>query len=169
MSWTEHDEGEQRCAASSGPVASNEVVARLLHSKIFNPRMQWFRVDELFWPDSKAYSKECGVSDGCSVDRCADLSEDEIRQRANGQAERVEGRFSKGAARASVRAIRDIQVPAIGAAFCVYDDPIAGNAEHSVIRGRLNVATKAQRRSARDQLADAFAHDIAPISEIDPI
>lgn len=134
--WAERPDGISCCGGDHGAVASDEVVARLLHSRIIEPDSDPVPRRELF-PPPKGFTNKCGDADGMSVTRRDTLSDDDLRARATVQAERKEGRTQQGALLATVAMIRAIRLDGEGdrqVAF-VYDDPTEHEPLHAVVRG----------------------------------
>lgn len=153
--WTTHPEAIPSCDPLSTAVGSEEEVARLLHSNIFDPAESRFTTSELFRGGS-SYSNDCGESDGVSVDRSGELDEDALAKRTAILA--GDNRQPKPPLFGLVGDIRAILVPnSKDQAFFVYDDPIDEvNLEHAVIRGSEAITGRGKRRALRDRLLDVF-------------
>lgn len=136
MTWTGRPDSEPCCGDQPGSVACEEDVARLIHSKIQEPDVLAFTRKQLAAENIKSPSNICGEADGCSVERTAGLTEDDLRARAEAQAAQREGRTGQGAWIANVAALRAITHPdaPAGETVRVYDDPKADNDRHAVIR-----------------------------------
>lgn len=134
MTWAGRDESVA-CCDGPGPVQDAEAVCRILIKRTAEPLFySWFARKDLF--PSGEFSNDCGSQDGLSVDRAADLSEDEITARSAARAAAGNNRRSNGGLQAEVGAIRAIvRHDQTSNAFRVYDDPLQSNAEHAVIRG----------------------------------
>lgn len=136
MPWTTRFDDSACCGNSPGSVNDNEPIARLLHSRISDPISAAFNRTQLTRPDDGAFSNGCGDADGCSVDRAAKLTESDLRERALSFAEQRPGREAQGAIVALASDLRGIECTADpkGRAVYIYDDPMAENAEHAVVR-----------------------------------
>lgn len=161
MSWTNLAENSARCGGALGAVRPQEEVARHLHSKIDEPRQKAFKREELFGLSGQI-SNECGQSTGISVDRCSNLSDQQIDQRCITFAAQRPGRQSKGSMIAQVAALRSVVIPNVsGQVVFVYDDPDLTNAEHAIVRARQGLS-KAQMGFVRDEVIEAFGHRHVP-------
>lgn len=161
MSWTDRPDAEPCCGDEPGAVACAEDVARLLHSRIDDPEILAFSRKELTSIGINAPSNACGEADGCSVDRATGLSDGEIRQRADEQANRRPGRLGKGAWIANVAALRAISHPsAPDGAVRVYDDPMPGNDRHALVRVAAEVP-RTDFNEVRRAIMSAFSKRVA--------
>lgn len=142
--WAGPAEHPALCPGPLAAVRDNEVVARLLHENTLEPASSRFMRKEVFSVGLTSIDNQCGTKDGASVDRCDNLSDDEIMRRSKAQAERRPGRKAEGAYYATAGGIRRLRLPGQPDAqiFRVYDDarlvedefgPI--NCEHAVVRG----------------------------------
>lgn len=161
MSWIERPDNVACCGDTPGSVACDEQVARLLHSKIDDPDILAFSRKELTGDGIKNPSNVCGEADGLSVDRAGGLSEDELRQLSNAQAERRPGRDGKGAWVANVAALRAItHASAPEGAVRVYDDPMPDNDRHAVVRV-ADTISRTDFNEIRRAVMTAFAKRVA--------
>ena len=169
MTWTSHSEADIRCKNPPGPVRAGELVARLLHTRNSDPHQDTFLSKDFFPPRGGAISNVCGASSGFSVDRCDQLSDDDLRARAKAfAASRNNGRVSKGAIVASVDDLRGIRVtgsPDEQVVFVYddpkYDDPKDPNEEHAVVRVRASV-DRTDWDDLRDKIRKAFRRSVSP-------
>ena len=147
-----------RCPGPLGAVAAGEVVAKLLHTGNVDPKTKAFRQDDLFPPTD--FSNQCGQSTGSSVDRCGDLSDDQVLERSVQFAARrtkTPPPIACGARVADVDALRTISIPEHeGQLVFVYDDPLEDNERHAIIRGRAGLP-RPDRSRLRDEIVDRFA------------
>lgn len=163
MTWTNRLDTAACCPGSKGAVDSTEDVALYLHSKIDNPDTIPFERKRLTGEDlGRAISNVCGDADGVSVDRAIGLSEAEILVRAKAQAERQPDRVSTGAKIALVSSLRDIRRDEDDASqvVFVYDDPLADNDAHAVIRLKQGLH-RAEFNIIRRRIIDAFSRRVA--------
>ena len=137
MSWTARRDTDPCCGDEPGAVLSRESVARLVHSRVEIPEAALFRRDELTWNEAKfgPPNNTCGDADGCSVDRCGNLTRSDILGRADDQANKHPGRVGRGAFIASVERLRAISHEAVNQAVFVYDDPKPENREPGCSNG----------------------------------
>lgn len=163
MGWTSWSESTARCAGGLGAVNVIESIARLLHSRIRVPHGDPFRRSELFHDDKTAFSNKCGESDGVSVVRCDTLSDDELCERSDVQANRRPGRTGDGAIVALVRDLRSVEVdgrPGEQVVF-IYDDPMPLEPLHAIVRGNRDL-DRSEQALVRDRIRDAFRRIIVP-------
>lgn len=163
MDWTRRSDIAAACGADPGPVADREDVARLLHSTIVDPAAAAFSRKELEAPPpATAFDNTCGFADGCSVHRSTNLSNEEIAARARVQAAVRAGREGRGAIVAAVSDLRAIpcSLDPNGRAVYVYDDPMADNREHAVLRVS-QALPRTDFVDIRDQIIRAFKSRVA--------
>ena len=152
VSWTSRADGACYCDGPLGAVLNGEQVARILilqdPPQGYNP----FSRKEFFPPTDRLASNVCGDADGCSVDRCSDLTKEELIERSARRAATANARAAArqktsitrlpgGAVIATVGVLREVRAasqPNQQAIF-VYDDPLADNGEHAVIRASVEV------------------------------
>lgn len=158
MPWTTRPDSENRCDGPLGYVRDEETVARLLHSKIEIPMSSAFSRKMLEMPKDGVFDDACGDADGCSVDRAESLDVSELCARADAIAALGEGRVGRGAVVARVgdlRAIPHASDPLERAVY-IYDDPMANNAQHAVLRVSASV-DRSEFQIVREQIIKAFA------------
>lgn len=146
MSWTGRPEADACCDGSRGAVCSDERVARITVRPLAATGYTPFRRSDFFPPTDGQFSNQCGNADGFSVDRCDGLSEDDIRLRsatraASANLRRMEvgkqpSQSQDGAIIAKVQRLRELRLDDLPAeqVVYVYDDPLAENDRHAVIR-----------------------------------
>lgn len=162
MSWTGRDDRSQCCPSDLGAPKDREKLARLLHSKIVEPDFDPLRRSDFFPPKNGKFSNECGKSDGSSVVRTDGLSDDQIRQMAQAQAERRPGRTQQGALVATCRDLRKIRLDdAAHQQVFIYDDPLEDEPRHAVVRGdeRLD---RPDQDALREEIRETFRTIVAP-------
>ena len=136
-------------------------MARLLTNKNSIPEDMIFKRDQITCPKT-AYSDACGVSDGLSIDRCTDLTHQQIKLRAKTYAEASSGRTSRGALVACVQSIRNIRLAGInGPVVRVYDDGSDENPRHAVLRATGDVS-RPLFSALREELAKRFSLKLDP-------
>lgn len=162
MSWTGRSESQPCCEGPLGRVEPSEEVARLLHSRIVEPDKAAFTRTELTGHGIANPSNDCGSADGCSVDRTASLTDAEIRERSELQAQLKAGRTSEGAIIANVGTLRAITHPDApnGQAIYIYDDARADNDRHAVLRICEHIP-RSDFGEVRRAIISAFAKRVA--------
>lgn len=164
MSWTGRRDDLACCGDDPGLVAHPERLARLLHSKIEAPLEAAFTRKDLTWHGaSRPFENGCGFADGCSVDRRDSLDDDELRRRAWDRANAAPGREGRGAVVASASVLRGIAAvhdPSSRAVY-IYDDPMAGNRQHAVIRVNSDVP-RSDFDKIRVAIMAAFSDRVSP-------
>lgn len=158
MSWTGRSEGEACCPGPNGPVRTEERLARLLHTRNLEPNYDPFARRELFPPKGGGYDNTCGDADGISVVRCSELSDENLRKRAQSQADIRPGRQQEGALLAEVQAVRSARAasfPNQQIAF-VYDDAKQDDDLHAAVRG-IETADRPEQDEIREAVRRAFA------------
>lgn len=96
-----------------------------------------------------------------SVDRCNNLSDDQLVHRSEIHAQRGNNRIGNGAFVAGAGEIRALTDSAGNRAFRIYDDPLEGNHEHCVIRGCSEVAEE-ERSFVMIDLEELFSRNRRP-------
>jgi hypothetical protein len=109
-----------------------------------------------------AFTNECGVADGCSVDRANELTDAALKERAAIRAGEGADRRPQGAIVASVDALRAITSPLDGTTPVVriYDDPMEENPQHAIIRVHEGLPRPAFD-AVRVKIIEAFSRRVA--------
>lgn len=161
MGWSDRSDEELRCKASVSSVSGKELIARFLTNKNSVPEEMIFKRDQITLAKD-TFSDACGESSGLSVNRCADLTNAEIKLSAKNYAEAVAGRTSQGALVACVQSLRDIRLPTVaGAVVRVYDDGSQNNPRHAVLRATDDV-TRPRFNLLRQELIKRFSLKVKP-------
>ena len=163
MIWTSRPDTQACCPGPHGPVGAGEKLARLLHTRNIEPAFDPFRRSDFFPPHNRPVSNTCGCADGCSVVRCATLSDAAIWDRSARQAGKRAGREPQGAWVANVddlRAIGRTDSPD-GQVVRIYDDPTGEDPLHAIIRGRETLDRPDQDR-LRERIRQRFSTRIGP-------
>jgi hypothetical protein len=162
MTWTTTSEQVARCNGKFGRVQCKESVARHVHSKNCPPERDEFepiRRSELFPKKLEKVDNSCGNSDGISVDRIIELSDQELFKRGLDRVFGKEDRQALGFLKACVHDLRRIRLDDAPNTQCVYvyDDPKPPNNEqHGVIRGCQDVP-KTRQDEVREEIKEKFS------------
>jgi len=169
MAWTVIPDNVARCGDDPGPVAPGEVLICLVHSKLDIDVGVLFKRETLLPKKNESFSNVCGESDGQSVVRRGQLSDQRIFQMSEDQAAVRPGRTARGARLAMVDDVRAIGITAASPSqkVYVYDDPVRPtNPLHAVMRvdGQLAEQSRAEFDSIRVQIEQAFSTRISLVT-----
>lgn len=163
MDWSARPDDVPCCPGPDGAVAMQERLARLLHTRNIEPDFDPLRRSEFFPKTGKPFSNTCGYADGCSVVRCNGLTENDVRQRCQAQADKQPGRVQEGALVATAHDLRSIRLedrPDEQVVF-IYDDPTDSEPKHAIIRGKETLS-RPDQDFLREQIRKAFSERISP-------
>lgn len=152
--WISRRDDEQCCPGDLGVVRPEERVARLRIRRLVHPDWIAFPRKEIF--GLLPQSNECGRSSGLSVQRCDDLTPEELRKRSQIHAEQRANRIGDGAQIASVTSLRAIGSDRYQRKIVYVYDDANEVPEHAVIRACDQIAPEEQA-SIMIELSETFS------------
>ncbi len=152
IGWAEQSDSKPCCESSLGAVADSETLARLIIKPLQATGYTPFQRSEIFGDAKTPISNICGEKSGLSILRCNNLSDLQLMELSNKQAQKRSDRSGDGSQRAIAQTLREIRAADMPnlQAICVYDDPRDDQIYHAVIRGSKEIIKNDQKLVIED-------------------